>query len=55
MAELYMCSRCKWPFFAENQLLIAQRNNCCADCTKALTLESFGLPADFCTRRLGPA
>ena len=55
MAELFICARCKWPFFAEDQSLIALRNNCCTDCTKAQTLESFGLPADFCTRRLGPA
>jgi len=54
MADLYMCARCRWPFFAEDEWLIAQRDNCCADCTKARMLESFGLPADFLTRRLGP-
>lgn len=54
MADLYMCARCRWPFFAEDEGLIARRDNRCADCTKAATLESFGLPADFLTRRLGP-
>lgn len=54
MADLYVCARCRAPFVAQDEWLIALRDNCCADCTKTATLESFGLPADFLTRRLGP-
>jgi hypothetical protein len=54
MADLYVCARCRWPFVAEDEWLIALRDNCCPECMKIRMLESFGLPADFLTRRLGP-
>lgn len=54
MADLFMCARCRWPFLAENEWLVVQRNNCCAECTKIDVLKMFGLPADFLKRRLGP-
>lgn len=55
MTNLFQCSRCSEPFVAPDERLIAQRNGRCPDCTKAEILESFGLPADFLIRRLGPA
>lgn len=54
MADLYVCARCRCPFVAEDEWLIALRDNCCAECTKIRMLESFGLPPDFLTRRFGP-
>jgi hypothetical protein len=47
MPYLFECAKCKTPFVAEDENLIAQRNGCCANCTKAEFLKSIGLPPDF--------
>ena len=55
MTEFYQCTRCNAPFLAQDPLFVAQSNGYCLDCRKFDVLKSFGLPADFLTRRLGPS
>jgi hypothetical protein len=55
MADLYQCTRCQQPFVAPDDELIARRSGLCAECTTIDFLRRLGLPADFLTRRLGPA
>lgn len=54
MPDLYLCTRCKMPFLAEDKWLVARRGGDCANCAKIKILQAFGLPPDFLIRGLGP-